>query len=138
MRIVKSIPVNTYDCSVLYIITDSLKNTEKYLVKKYGSDNHTGFNADDAEGITITISGKLYVVMIDWKYLNHNTIAHELYHATRRISEDRDINDEESVAWLAGYLSEEFYKFLGSPRVKKEYDKLIEKPQDGTGSGESK
>jgi len=138
MRVVKKISVNTYDCSVIYIISDSLKNTEKYLLKKYGGENTITFDANEAEGITVTLSGNLYVVMIDHKYISHNTIAHELYHATRRITEDRDIDDEESIAWVAGYLSEEFYKFLSSPKVKKEFDKLIDKSKDGTGSAESK
>ena len=135
MRIAQKTLVETYDCSVLYVISDDLKKAEKYLIKKYEGDPLCGVNADEAEGITITISGKLYVVMIDWKYLNHNTIAHELYHATRRITEDRDINDEESTAWLAGYLSQEFYKFLGSAKVKKEFDKLTDKPKDGAEAG---
>jgi hypothetical protein len=108
--------------------------SEKYLIKKYDGDPACGVDSSEAEGITITITGKLYVVMIDWKYLSHNTIAHELYHVTRRITDDRDISDEESVAWLAGYLSQEFYKFLGSSKVKKEFDKLTDKPKNGEGS----
>lgn len=134
MRIIRKLSINTYDCTILYVITDDMMKTEKYLIKKYDGDPACGVDASEAEGITITITGKLYVVMIDWRYLNHNTIAHELYHATRRITEDRDINDEESVAWLAGYLSQEFYKFLGSSKAKKEFDKLTDKVKDGAES----
>lgn len=134
MRIIHKTAVSTYDCHVLYVVTDNMVKSEKYLIKKYNGDPACGVDSSEAEGITITITGKLYVVMIDWKYLSHNTIAHELYHVTRRITDDRDISDEESVAWLAGYLSQEFYKFLGSPKVKKEFDKLTDKPKDGEGS----
>ena len=130
MRAMKKINVNTYNCHVIYIITDAMRETEKYLTKKYGGEYDQPVDYDDSEGVTITITGKLYVVMIDYKYLTHNTIAHELYHTTRRITEDRAITDEESSAWLAGFLSEEFYKFLTTTRVTKAFDKLV-KDKDG-------
>lgn len=131
MRLLKKIKVNTYNCEVIFLITDNMLNSEKYLQKKYGGDPIPGTSADDAEGLTITISGVLYVVMIDIKYLNHNTIAHELYHLNRRITEDRDITDEESSAWLSGFLAEEFYNFLSSKKTKKVFDSLTESNNGG-------
>ena len=125
MRLTKMIKVNTYSCSILFVITNEMGKSEKYLQKKYAKGTLVpGTPAEEAEGITITVSGNLYITMIDAKFLNHNVIAHELYHATRRITEDRDITDEESSAWLMGFLSEEFYKFLSSERVKKEFEKV--------------
>ena len=125
MRLTKMIKVNTYSCSILFVITNEMGKSEKYLQKKYAKGTLVpGTPAEEAEGITITVSGNLYITMIDAKFLNHNVIAHELYHATRRITEDRDITDEESSAWLMGFLSEEFYKFLSSEKVKKEFEKV--------------
>lgn len=138
MRIIHKVSVKTYDCTVLYILTDNMKKTEKYLLKKYNGELSNDFDSAEAEGITISINGKIYACMIDCMYLSHNTIAHELYHVTRRITEDRDINDEESIAWLSGYLAEEFYHFVELPKVKKEFQKLTEKIKNGTGTTESK
>lgn len=125
MRIIKKIKVNTYNCSILFVVTTEMGKTEKYLQKKYAKGTLIpGTAAEEAEGITITVDGSLYITMIDAKFLNHNTIAHELFHATKRIAEDRDITDEETCAWLMGFLSEEFYKFLSSEKVKKEFEKV--------------
>jgi hypothetical protein len=125
MRITKKVRVNTYNCSILFVVTTEMGKSEKYLQKKYAKGTLVpGTAAEEAEGITITVDGGLYIVMIDAKFLNHNTIAHELYHATKRIAEDRDITDEETCAWLCGFLSEEFYAFISSERVKKEFEKV--------------
>jgi hypothetical protein len=128
MRIVKKIRVNTYNCNILFVLTNEMAKSEKHLQKKYAKGTLIpGTAAEEAEGITITVDGSLYITMIDVKYLNHNTIGHELFHATKRIAEDRDITDEESCAWLMGFLCEEFYKFLGSERVKLEFEKVDNK-----------
>ena len=125
MRIVKKVNVNMYSCSILFVVTNEMGKSEKYLQKKYAKGTLIpGTPAAEAEGITITVDGSLYIVMIDAKFLNHNTIGHELFHATKRIAEDRDITDEESCAWLMGFLCEEFYKFLSSEKVKKEFEKV--------------
>jgi len=127
MRIVKKIKVNTFNCSILFVLTNEMGKSEKYLQKKYAKGTLIpGTAAEEAEGITITVDGSLYIVMIDAKFLNHNTIGHELFHAAKRVAEDRDITDEETCAWLMGFLCEEFYAFIGSDRVKKEFEKTTE------------
>lgn len=125
MRVLKKIKVNTFNCSILFVITNEMEKSEKYLQKKYAKGTLVpGTSAAEAEGITITVDGSLYIVMIDTTFLNHNTIGHELFHAAKRIAEDRDITDEETCAWLMGFLCEEFYKFTGSEKVKKEFEKV--------------
>ena len=125
MRIIKKIKVNMYSCSILFVVTNEMGKSEKYLQKKYAKGTLVpGTPAAEAEGITITVDGNLYIVMIDAKFLNHNTIGHELFHATKRMAEDRDITDEETCAWLMGFLCQEFYKFIGSEKVKKEFEKV--------------
>jgi len=125
MRIIKKINVNMYSCSILFVVTNEMGKSEKYLQKKYAKGTLVpGTPAAEAEGITITVDGSLYIVMIDAKFLNHNTIGHELFHATKRMAEDRDITDEETCAWLMGFLCQEFYKFIGSEKIKKEFEKV--------------
>ena len=114
-----------YSCSILFVVTNEMGKSEKYLQKKYAKGTLVpGTPAAEAEGITITVDGNLNIVMIDAKFLNHNTIGHELFHATKRMAEDRDITDEETCAWLMGFLCQEFYKFIGSEKVKKEFEKV--------------
>lgn len=114
-----------YSCSILFVVTNEMGKSEKYLQKKYAKGTLVpGTPAAEAEGITITVDGSLYIVMIDAKFLNHNTIGHELFHATKRMAEDRDITDEETCAWLMGFLCQEFYKFIGSEKIKKEFEKV--------------
>lgn len=131
MRLQKKVKVNTYSCEVVYVLADDIYKVERDLYKKYGGDKPK--DNDPSEGYTVTVSSSLYYVVLDWRFLGHNLIAHELYHATHRIAGDRDIEDEESRAWICGFLTEEFYKFLNTDKVKRECDKLTEKilSQDG-------
>jgi frataxin-like iron-binding protein CyaY len=130
MKLSKTVSVNTYACSIQFIITDNIKKTEKELIKK-----HQLPDADDtgeAEGFTLSITNSLYIIVLDIAYLNHNTAAHEMYHATQTIGRHRDIKDEETLAWVAGFIAEEFYKFLGTEKVKAAVLKSQEKNY-GTG-----
>jgi hypothetical protein len=58
-----------------------------------------------------------YYLLLNTKYLSHNTIAHEVFHATVRVTEDRDITDEEAQAWLSGHLTGVIYKFLAKKNI---------------------
>lgn len=68
--------------------------------------------SDEAEGVVFTFDIDSYYIILDEIYLSHNTIAHEIYHAVVKVTEDRDIVDEESQAWLMGYLTEVMYKHI--------------------------
>lgn len=109
MKTQKKIKLLTYSCNVFIIITDELKNQVNSLYKKF--KNNDQFNYE-AEGVVVTFDIDNYYVILDKVYLSHNTIAHELYHAVVKVTEDREIVDEESQAWLMGYLTEEVYKFI--------------------------
>ena len=65
----------------------------------------------DDEGYTLG-SNKSYATILNRKYLTHNTIAHEMYHLTCNIGEATGITDEESRAWICGYITEEIYKLI--------------------------
>ena len=53
-----------------------------------------------------------YYLILNLKYLSYNTVAHEAFHAVMHISRDRNIHDEETQAWLAGFINEVVFKFL--------------------------
>lgn len=106
----KIIKLPTYNCEVAVIITDKLKEESTKIYKKYKIKEED--DDGESEGLLISPDIDKYFLMIDIKYLSHNTIAHEVYHATVRVTEDRGIVEEESQAWLCGHLSGVIYKFL--------------------------
>jgi hypothetical protein len=124
-KIQKKINVNTFSCDVIYIVADNIFKVENLLHKKYGGEKPK--EDDTVEGYTITINAGLYVVVLDYRFLTHNLIGHEIYHVTHRICIDRDIEDEETMAWLNGYLHEEFYNFISTQKFKTFIEKLLDK-----------
>jgi uncharacterized protein (DUF1499 family) len=66
----------------------------------------------ESEGMVISPDIDKYFLIIDLNYLSHNTLAHEIYHVVVRVTEERDIVDEEAQAWLAGHITGVIYKFL--------------------------
>jgi hypothetical protein len=115
MKITTTIKLSTYSCKLLFIITDQLKAESKNIYKKY----KLKLEDDDgeSEGILLSPDISKYFLIIDTKYLSHNTIAHEVYHAVVRVTEDRGIEDEEAQAWLCGHLSGVIYKFLDNKKL---------------------
>jgi len=115
MKKSKKYKLATYNCNVILLITDELKKEVNRIYKKHSQKEI--FN-DEAEGILITLDIDNYYIVLDTHYLSHNTIAHELYHTVVKVTEDRDIVDEESQAWLMGYLTEETYKYINKNNFK--------------------
>jgi hypothetical protein len=109
MKATATIKLETYSCALVIIITDQLKAESKKIYKKYKID--AGEESED-EGVFITTDISKYFLLIDNKYLSHNTIAHEIYHAVVGITEDRGITDEEAQSWLCGHITGTTYKFL--------------------------
>lgn len=71
----------------------------------------------EAEGAVVMIGIEKYYLLLHKDFLTHNTIAHEVFHAAVRVTEDRDVTDEEAQAWLAGHLTAEIYKFLDKKKL---------------------
>ena len=97
MSIKKIINIDTFSCRLDLIISDNIAKDINILYKKYNADLPDDYNV---EGILISGENSKYYLIIDLKYLSHNTIAHEIYHAVIRITNDREIVDEETQAWL--------------------------------------
>jgi hypothetical protein len=113
-KVVKVIKIPMYSCIIQIIITDDLIKTVNSIYKKYKIDD---VFSDSAEGCFITTDIDMYMLCLDIKYLTHNTIAHEIYHAVPKLTADRDINDEEAQAWLCGWLTEQVYKFIDKKQL---------------------
>jgi hypothetical protein len=115
MKVSKVINLPTYSCNLTIVITDQIKSESKKIYKKHelGEDDEE----EENEGLLITSSDANYFLVLDIKYLTHNTIAHEIYHATVRITEDRNVVDEEAQAWLCGHITTEMYKFIEKKKL---------------------
>lgn len=111
----KKIKLSTYNCNVVFVITDQLILTVNNIYKALKCKE---LFSSEAEGVVLTVDIDNYYIVLDIQYLSHNTIAHELYHSVVKVTEDRDIVDEESQAWLMGYLTQEMYKFIEKSKFK--------------------
>jgi hypothetical protein len=114
MRASTTIKLPTYGCEVVISVVDTVSEEAKRLYKKYGINEQFGM---EAEGALIMPDSFKYYLILSKSYLTHNTIAHEVFHATVRVTEDRDITDEEAQAWLAGHISGVIYKFLQKKKL---------------------
>jgi transcription initiation factor IIE alpha subunit len=109
MKKSKKLKLATYNCNLIIIITDKLKAEVEAVYKRL---KHKDSLEGEAEGVLITLDIDNYYLIFDTQYLSHNTIAHEIYHAVVKITEDRGIVEEEAQAWLMGYLTGEVYKYI--------------------------
>jgi hypothetical protein len=107
-----------YECKLVVIVSESVSKEANKLYKKHKIVDDFG---DEAEGAVVFFGTDVYYMIIGSDYLTHNTLAHEIFHATVRITEDRDITDEETQAWLAGHLTDMVYKFLDKKKLQVEH-----------------
>lgn len=113
-RVVKNLKIPVYECTLQFIITDHLVDEVNRVYKKFDIPE---LFVDSAEGCLISTDIDVYILLIDVKYLSHNTIAHEIYHSVVRITEDREIVDDEQQAWLCGWITEHLYKFMSKKNL---------------------
>jgi hypothetical protein len=118
MKLRTVIKLPTYSCEVVVIVVDSVAEEAGKLYKKYKLKDEFG---DEAEGAVLMLDTDKYYLLIGSTNLSHNTLAHEIYHATIRITKDRDILDEETQAWLNGHITEMIYKFLENKKIQIKY-----------------
>lgn len=115
MKLSKKIKLHTYNCLVTFIVTDSISRTLKHIYKVHNIDEEIDA---DAEGMVVTGDISTYYLIVDKDFLSHNTITHEIFHVVIKMTEARDIFDEESQAWIAGHIANEIYKFLSGKSLK--------------------
>jgi hypothetical protein len=111
----KCIKIDQYNCDLIVAVSDKIKDDTNKILKKYKLTQRIDY---EIEGIFLFHDIDKYYLLLSSQHLSHNTIAHEIYHAVVRITEDRDISDEEAQAWLMGYITEMVYQFLNKKDVK--------------------
>lgn len=120
----KKITIKAFECSVLLILTDKIHKALASVYKKYKTSGET-VGEGEADGLTISVNFNLYVVILDINSVSYNLVGHEVCHAVQRIADDREITDDETMAWLTGYLCEEVHTFIN--KIKHEQsNRLIE------------
>ena len=117
MKVSHTIKLETYSCQLTFVVTYDINMVCKDIYKKFKfkSDND---DYSESEGIVVSYDIGKYFLIIDLQYLSHNTIAHEIYHVVVRVTEERNIVDEEAQAWLDGHITGAIYKFLDKKKFK--------------------
>jgi hypothetical protein len=114
MRHQKVFNLDIYSCKITLIISDDLIEEERKLCEKH-DDDYTDLIPSD--GLTINFENDIYYILFKIDSISHNLIAHEIYHLVCSITDYRSINEEESRAWLCGYLTELIYSYLGNKNI---------------------
>lgn len=115
MRKTKTFNLDIYNCKIVMIITDDTIEEEHKLRQKYEGTNG---DDEDTDGFCLNFSNATYHIIFKHEAISHNLIAHECLHLTKAITEDRHIEDEESQAWLMGYVCSLIYEALDKEKIK--------------------
>jgi hypothetical protein len=99
-----------YGITVGFVLTDSVEDVKSYYPE---------FNSTRINGHCLSFEHKgddVVVIVINPKTATHGTIAHEIYHATSYICLSRgivaDFNNDEPMAYIAGWLTNKFYSLF--------------------------
>lgn len=113
-RVTTTVKFPTYGCKLIIAVVENVRIEAEKLYKKYKINDEF---EHEAEGALVMPDMETYHLLLDKSYITHNTIAHEIFHAAVRITEDRGITDEEAQAWMAGHITETLYKFLEKKKL---------------------
>lgn len=105
----KTIDIPIYQCKLTIILDKDLS----YITKKYKTIDLSNYGA-----VTMRIPNKHSEYIIAFEYSEGSIIAHEIIHLVNYIFKDRgvklDIKNDESQAYLTGWLFKEIDKFLNN------------------------
>lgn len=112
------INIDVYGTYLLFIVTDDLydavvKNVQHVKSEEYWTEEY----ARSLHGVTLTSDTPPYTIAIKDDSLTYNTIIHELYHVARTLAARINIEEDEPIAWLIGYLSQRVFKFLADKKI---------------------
>lgn len=85
MRIKTNIKLPTYSCELVISVVESVAVEADRLYKKHKINEPFGA---EAEGALVMIGIERYYLLFHKDFLTHNTIAHEIFHAAVRITEE--------------------------------------------------
>jgi hypothetical protein len=110
----RKITVDLYSRIANLYVVKKIEDMQSYLDKK----TLGMLDVMDSEGCVFDLFSEkngleYYIVLVESK-ISHNLIAHEVYHLATKMAHDIEIKDEESVAWIIGFLTETIYKILKS------------------------
>lgn len=107
----RKITVPIYEAVVNLCIVERMEDMQEYLDKRVkGAIDVLG--AVGCVFDMFTKNGPEYFIVFMGSEVSHNLIAHEVHHLAIKITRDINITDEETTAWLVGYLTENLYKIL--------------------------
>ncbi len=108
------IKIEMLESSIIITFPKNMEEFNLYRKKKYkDTEDYT-----DAEGVVVSgIPGETYIVLSQDK-LSHNLIGHELHHLTEKIARECMILEEETKAWISGYVAEHIYKTIIKKKLK--------------------
>ena len=121
----KSFELQIYGSNIVYMYSDNLQEVINKLKKDFVEDREINYAIKGGfQGVTLcTISNNIkyhYVIIMKNKdkYEDIDTIAHEIFHLVNNILHSKTIRynqkNEETYAYLTGYLNKEFFKFKDS------------------------
>jgi hypothetical protein len=110
---IKNIKIDVFSANVTLIISDSMEEISEYVKNTYDiEDIDSTDSIPFMEGFVLSLDTGKFVMAIGEKHLTYNTITHELYHLATAILSRINIEDEETSAWLIGFLAEKVYQHL--------------------------
>jgi hypothetical protein len=104
--------ISIYECTVHLWIVPTTKDvclTAQKILKKHKINEKV---EDAAWGYMIPAFNNYYILLSQSSLKDYNTFMHETIHCIDAILEDRNINDDEARAYLAGYIGNHFLKQL--------------------------
>jgi len=118
----KVIKLKLYDCFIKVIITDTISSrvTKIYKTHKCIEKDKTENPGDNCCGCVVDVDMNYYLLYNDNYPITTNTLQHEIYHLVQVIMKQRGIEskDDESGAWLMGFISQEVIDFLKIKNIK--------------------
>jgi hypothetical protein len=110
----KNVTIPIYNIKVCFVICEDINN-ERDKNKDLLDDEPANYCG------LVTYEGSKFGLFIEYEYLSHGIIAHEIYHLTRRICSynncDYDVNHHEHEALLCEYLTKKFYNIVNKENL---------------------
>lgn len=106
----KLLPIPIYNTSVNVFVVEHMDYMQENLERQGHAIDVSG-----CDGCVFQLSKDdrfQYNIVFQKDKLSHNLIAHEIFHLGTNMTKDIEILEDESRAWLIGYLSQEIYKIL--------------------------
>lgn len=110
MKYLKTITLPLYQCKIKLNISSTIN---KEINNAYIKNKLKPIDVGNVYGVVIGFDIDTYYIFLNSNFpLTHGTLAHEILHLVESISKERDVLEEESKAWLCGYITDEIYNYL--------------------------